>query len=621
MKKKKAKKILVNTLYVGTIIVLLGILTAMLVFVYFARDLPRPERYADRPLAEPTRIYDRTGQHILYTIYGEEKREVVDLAEIPDHFINALLLAEDTSFYEHFGIDFRGIARSMITNIRTGRAVAGGSTISQQFVRTAFLGRERTIVRKVREIVLTLELERRYSKDEILEFYINEIPFGHNAYGVELAAQTYFNKSASDLSLAESTALVSLIPAPSFLSPFGENIERLMARRNLLLNRMVSAGHITSQEAEEAKEEEMYFHRSAQYLHAPHFVMHVKGLLENKYGEDFLKSRGLSVYTTIDFDMQKRAEEIVKQGVKNNYYRNAHNAALVAIDPNTGEVLTMVGSADYFQSSRPEGCAPGISCYFDPYTNVALSARQPGSAFKPFVYATAFQNGYTDQTIVVDERTNFGTLSNPYVPRNYDGLFRGPVTLRESLAQSLNVPSVKVLKDLAGLEKSVENAKRFGINLSRPAEFYGLPLVLGGGDVKLLEITSAYGVFATEGYRVPPLLITKITDKDGNIVEKNESTPRLVLQPSVARLVTDVLSDNEARSPVFGNNSLLHFPDSEIASKTGSTQNFRDGWTIGYNSSIVAGVWVGNNDNTSMVNAPGVSVAAPIWRAFIESVI
>jgi 1A family penicillin-binding protein len=619
--KKQKKKVFASIFYLLLIFFLIGIFLFLFLFVYFARDLTRPEKYTERPVAEPTKIYDRTGENVLYMIYGEEKREPIPLSDVPQHFIDTLLTAEDANFYNHFGIDFKGIIRSLILDFSKRRAAAGGSTISQQFVRSALLTPEKKIMRKVREIILTLELERKYSKDEILEFYLNQIPFGANAYGIEAASKTYFNKTTKELSLAESATLVSLLPAPSYLSPFGDNLGELMQRKDNLLDRMFSLNKISAEELEKAKAEEFSFHTTQDYLRAPHFVMYIKNLLEKQYGSDFLEEEGLSVYTTIDFEMQKRAEEIVKEKVKNNYYYNAYNAGMIVIDPNTGEVLVMVGSANYFQESLPSGCTSGVNCKFDPYTNVTISNRQPGSAFKPFAYATAFENGYNGETVVIDELTNFGTTKNPYIPQNYDGLFRGEVTLREALAQSLNVPSVKVLKDFAGLKETIENAKKYGVNLPYSADFYGLPLVLGGGDVKLLEMASAYGVFATGGYRNNPLFITKIVDKDGNVVEENTNTPRRVLNSSVAEEITDILSDNEARAPVFGSNSPLYFPFYKVAVKTGSTQSFRDAWCIGYTKNIVVGVWVGNNDNSSMKNAPGSSVAAPIWRAFMETVL
>ncbi len=621
-KKKKTKKFISNLFYTVILILLLAVIMSSAVFIYFAKDLPRPERFLDRPIIEPTYIYDRTGEYVLYSIYGEERREIITLSDVPDYFIDALLTAEDYSFYDHFGVDFMGIARSVLINIRDGEIVAGGSTISQQFIRSAFLTREKTFMRKIREIILTLELERRYSKNEILEFYINQVSFGNNAYGLESAAKTYFNKSAKELSLSESAILVSLLPSPSMLSPFGENIDQLIQAKDNLLTRMVNNGTITKEEKENTENEELVFSKFSNYLRAPHFVMQVKKYLENKYGEDFLMEKGLKVYTTIDFDIQKEAETVIKAGVQNNLQFNAHNAALTAINPNTGEILAMVGSANYFGDSFPEGCNPGINCLFDPYPNVAMRNRQPGSSFKPFVYATAFQKGYSDSTIVEDKETNFGTTANPYIPRNYDGQFRGEVTLREALAQSLNIPSIITLRDFAGLEDSIKTAQNFGIStLNMPPSFYGLPLVLGGGEVQLLEMVSAYGVFATGGFYTPPMFVLEITDKDGNIIEKNRNTPKRVLESSVAELITDILSDNDARAPVFGYRSPLYFEKKQVAVKTGTTQEYRDGWSIGYTPDIVVGVWAGNNNNASMVRGESVVVAAPMWRLFMEKIL
>ncbi len=596
------------------VFVALGIFMGLLAFVYYARDLPRPESLTERPFIEPTRIYDRTGENILYTIYGEERRDLVELKDIPLHLQQAVIATEDHNFYNHWGIDPRGIIRSFLENFRSGQRVQGGSTISQQLIRSTFLTNERTFSRKIKEIILTIELERRYSKDELLYFYLNQVPFGVNIYGVEAAAQSYFNKTISEITVSESAILASLIKAPSYLSPRGQNVDQLMSRRDYIIGRMFLLGYIDETTKEEALAEVPYFAPSLTYLRAPHFVLNVRDYLISQYGETALQERGLKVYTTIDWDLQQEVEKIVKEQVAINKGKNAHNAAVVVIDPKTGDILAMVGSADYSQEPYPAGCIPGKNCLFEPYHNVATSSRQPGSAFKPFVYATAFQQGYTDETIVNDELTNFGTPQNPYTPRNYDGLFRGPISLRNALAQSLNVPAVKVLK-YAGIAESIETARLCGITtLTEKPSFYGLPLVLGGGEVTLLEITNAYGVFANEGNYINHRSIIKITNNQGKIVEQNTRTARRAISTEVANLITSILSDNEARSPVFGSNSLLKIGNPPIAVKTGTTQNFRDAWTIGYNSDLVVGVWVGNNDNTSMINADGSVVAAPIWR-------
>jgi 1A family penicillin-binding protein len=598
-------------------ILLLG---GVFVFVIIAKDLPRPEKFTEHQVFQSTKIYDRTGKVLLYELYGEEKRTIVPLSLVPESLINAILAAEDSNFYKHMGVDLKAIVRAILVDLRIGSPLQGASTISQQLIRSSFLTTEKTTVRKTKEIILTLELERRYPKDQILEWYLNQIPFGSNAYGVEAASQTYFQKSVSEISLAEAATLTALIKAPSQLSPYGDNLDKLLARKDYVLERMADLKSITKEEAKESKKEEIKFSQIRQPIKAPHFVMFVKGQLEEKYGEEFLKTAGLKVYTSLDWDLQETAEEIISRNAEANQGYRAFNAALVAMDPRTGQILAMVGSKDFFGESSPRDCIPGDTCLFDPYPNVSLLGRQPGSAFKPFVYATAFKKGFDDKTIVVDEETNFGLWGGEsYIPRNYDGRFRGPVTLREALAQSLNVPSVKVLNSLAGLEDSIQTAKDLGITtLTQPASFYGLSLVLGGGEVRLLDMVSAYSVFATDGLRTPPVSLLKIDDDSGNVIEESSFTPKRVLEAEVARLINNILSDNQARAPIFGSNSPLYFKDYEVAAKTGTTDSYRDGWAIGYTPSIAVGVWVGNNDNSPMSKEPGVVVAGPIWHSFLE---
>jgi len=592
----------------------------LFLFVYYIKDLPRPEDFLEKNFAQSTKIYDRTGTIVLYEIYGEEKRKIVSLTEIPEYLKQAVIITEDKDFYRHFGIDLKGIVRSVLINLKIMKAAYGGSTIPQQLIRSSFLTRQKTIERKIREIVLAIELDRRYSKDQILEWYLNQIPFGKNAYGVEAASQTYFNKSVSEISIAEAATLTALIQAPSYLSPYGENKEKLLERKNYILEQMEKAGYITKEQFEAAKNEEIYFSKITQPIKAPHFVLFVKDYLEKKYGEDFLEEKGLKVYTTLDWELQQLAEKAIKDREKYNEKYGAYNAALVSMNPETGEILAMVGSKDFFADPYPENCTPGKDCLFEPEFNIATQGlRQPGSAFKPFVYATAFKKGYTDKTVVVDEETNFGIFGGkPFIPQNYDRKFRGPVTLREALAQSLNVPSVKVLNSLAGLEDSIKTAKDLGITtLDKPPSFYGLALVLGGGEVKLLDMVSAYSVFATDGMKVDPSFILKIEDSDGNIIEENKKTPVRVLDAKVAGLINSILSDNEARAPIFGLRSYMYFDNYQVAAKTGTTQNAKDGWIIGYTPSLVTGVWVGNNNNTPM-QLVGALSAGPIWKAFME---
>ena len=607
----------------------------LFVFVYYAKDLPRPEKFAERQLVQSTKIYDRSGEVILYEIYGEEKRTAVSLEIVPEHVRQVVIVAEDANFYHHFGIDLKAIARSILINLKIMKPIYGGSTIPQQLIRSTFFSSEKTAERKTREIVLALELDRRYPKDQILEWYLNQVPFGQNAYGIEAASQTYFKKSVSEISLGEAAILAALIQAPSRLSPYGENKDKLLAEKDYILGQMAAKGFFTPGEIEEVKKEEINFVEKRIQIKAPYFTLWVKQQLEEKYGEDFLREKGLKVYTSLDWEVHKIAEEAVKKGVERNRAYNAHNAALVAIEPKTGQIIAMtVGTGDYYASPYPEGCTPGVNCLFDPQFNVAIGTkkspgRQPGSAFKPFIYATAFKNGYDDKTTVIDEETNFGVWGGEeYTPKNYDEKFRGEVTLREALAQSINVPSVKVLLDLAdspenfklGKEPdSIKTAKDLGITTLEPP--YGPSIVLGGWEVKLLEMVSAYGVFATDGLRTEPILILKIEDSTGNIIEENKKTPKRVLDRNPARLINDILSDNEARAPLFGWHSALYFEDYQVAAKTGTTQNYRDAWTIGYTPSVVAGIWVGNNDNSPTAKKSGVMLSAPIFHNFMEKVL
>ncbi|TSC75934.1 MAG: penicillin-binding protein [Parcubacteria group bacterium Gr01-1014_30] len=599
---------------------LLFTVLVLALFVYYGRSLPRPEKFTERTLAQSTKIYDRSGEVLLYEIYGEEKRTWASLSEMPKHLIEAVIAAEDINFYKHFGLDFRGILRSIPINIRLGSPVYGGSTISQQLIRSTFLTLEKTPERKIREVILTLEMERRYSKDQILEWYLNQIPLGQNAYGMEAASQTYFQKSVREITLSEAATLAALIQAPSFLSPYGQNLQELVSKKNVVLARMARVGFLTQNQAQQAKAEELQFAKASQPIKAPHFTLWVKDWLEEKYGEAFLREKGLKVYTSLDWELQEAAEKAVANAAQRNTSLGAYNAAIVATDPNSGEVLAMVGSKDWFGDPWPKGCVPGKNCLFEPYPNVVLRSRQPGSAFKPFVYVTAFQKGYDADYEVVDEETNFGLWGGkPYIPKNYDGRFRGPVTLRQGLAQSLNVPSVKVLADLAGLQDSINMAQNFGITtLTQPPSFYGLSIVLGGGEVRLLDMVSAYGVFATAGLQVAPLAVLRIEDSQGNVIEQNQRTPKRVIEREPTELISDILSDNEARTPIFGPRSVMYFENYKVSAKTGTTQDFKDGWILGYTPSIVAGVWVGNNDNTPMRQEPGIVLAGPIWRTFME---
>ena len=626
-------------------------LSAFIVFIFYAKDLPRPEKFTEKQFVQSTKIYDRTGEVVLYEIYGEEKRTLVSLDKIPEYLKQAVIVTEDANFYQHFGIDINGIARSILINFRIKEPIYGGSTIPQQLIRSTFFGTEKTIERKVREIILALELDRRYPKEQILEWYLNQVPFGSNSYGVEAASQTYFGKSVSDISLPEAALLAALIQAPSRLSPYGSHQDELIGRKNYVLDRMKAEGFLIEEQSKEYKETEIVFVEKPVRILAPYFTLWVKQQIEEKYSEESLRKDGLKIYTTLDWEMQQFAEKTVEEGAERNKAYNTYNAGLVAISPKTGEVLAMtVGTGDYYAASYPENCVSGVDCLFDPKFNVVVGTknnpgRQPGSAFKPFIYATAFKKGYNASTTVTDQETNFGVWGDKeYMPQNYDGKYRGLVTLRQALSQSLNVPSIKVLYlagtenkiesltvnnfigqesvFVEGLKESIETAKTMGITtLNKPLSSYGPSIVLGSGEVRLLDITSAYGVFAAEGLSVPPVSILKIVDSKGNIIEENKKTQKRVLSKEVARMINDILSDNQSRIPMFGPYSHLYFEGYQVAAKTGTTQDYRDGWTIGYTPSISVGVWVGNNNNEPMLKRPAVSSAGAIFHGFLEKIL
>jgi len=622
---------------------LIGILLFLGMFIYYTWNLPQPEKFTETPFVQSTKIYDSSGKVLLYDIYGEEKREIVSFDKISDYIKKAVVASEDYRFYKHGGIDFMGILRAAWVDLTSVSKSQGGSTITQQLIRSVYLTSQKSIARKVKEIVLSIQLESKYSKDQILDWYLNQIPFGENAYGVEAASQTYFNKPASDISLAQAAVLTAMIPAPSRYSPYGPNKSLLLQMKDIVLEKMKNLGYITDEQLEEAKKEKLEFSESIASIKAPHFVMYVKKYLDDKYGEDYLKEKGLRVYTTLNWDIQKQVEEIVKNSEETNISKGANNAAAVVLNPKTGEILALMGSKDYFSDPFPKGCdekGPG-NCLFDPKYDVAtMGQRQPGSSFKPIVYTTAFKKGYTPDTILWDTKTEFNTNCDPngillntsdedvrldpygrpcYTPQDYDGKNRGPVTLRTALGCSLNIPSVKVLY-LAGIPDSIKTARDMGITTLNNVNNYGLSLVLGGGEVNLLEMTSAYGVLATEGNYIPPTSISKITDSSGNIVEEPRKQPTKVLDTQVARLTNSILSDNNARAPIFGSQSPLFIPGYQVAAKTGTTQNFVDGWTLGYTPSIVVGVWTGNSDNTPTKDV-GLGITAPIWNSIMQKII
>src|SRR3989344_4020696 len=597
----------------------------------FATDLPDIRNVSERKIAQSTKIYDRTGEILLYDIHGEENRTVIPFEEIPQNIKNASIALEDDSFYSHMGVRPISTLRAVIKNIVTGSS-EGGSTITQQLVKSVFLNPEKTIFRKLKEMVIALRLEKELTKDEILSLYLNQIPYGSGAYGVQSAAETFFAKKAKDLTLLESAYLASLPNAPSFYSPYGKNRDRLDERAKFTLQRMRDENFISKEEYEKTINEQIEFAPpKTQGIIAPHFVLDVREKLNKMFGEDIVESGGFKVTTTLDADLQQKAEEeILKYAEGNQKNFNANNARTVAIDPKTGDILAMVGSRSYFEKPFPENCDPGINCSFDPQVNVATRYRQPGSAFKPFVYATAFKNGLTPETVVFDLKTEFNPSCNPdgtpqpggdekkcYHPGNFDEIFRGPITLRESLAQSLNVPSVKTLY-LAGLKNSLNTAKDFGNTTLNEPDRYGLTLVLGGGEVSLLELTSAYSVFANDGTKNSHRDILKIEDSKGKIIFEPEVAPLQVIDKNIARTISDILSDNKARTPAFGEFSALYFSGRQVAAKTGTTNDYRDAWVMGYTPSIALGAWAGNSDNTEMEKKVAGFIVAPIGHEIME---
>ena len=605
-----------------------GFIFVASLFIYFSRDLPSREAISDLFVPESTKILDRTGTSVLYDIYDEYNRTVVSSEEIPNFVRWATIVAEDDSFYHHWGIDLKAIFRALIMNIKGGGVQQGGSTITQQYVKNLLLTPERTLARKIKEAILSMEMELLYTKDEILTGYLNYVPYGLNAYGIEAAAQVYFNKNAKDLSLGESALLASIPRATTYYS---NNPDALYARQKYVLNKMLYFGYITKEEHDMALKEKIEFEQIHTSIKSPHFVIMIKQYLEQKYGIIFVQQAGLKITTTLDKTLQEAAEKAIDERAKFNVSNfNAHNAALVAIDPKTGQILSMVGSKNYLGEAEPKGCISGKTCLFDPQVNITTTLQQPGSAFKPFAYAAAFQRGFTPETIVYDVKTEF----NPncswqgdqekdkygldcYSPKNYDALYFGPISLKKSLAQSRNVSSVKTLY-LAGINNTINLAKKMGIESLENRSGYGLSLVLGGADVTLLEQVSAFGTFATRGVKNETQFILKVEDKNGNILEKFEQKSEKVLKENIADQINYILSTNSLRARVFGENNYLTIKGLTIAAKTGTTQEFRDAWTVGYTPSLTAGVWVGNNNNSSMVNAPGASVAAPIWNAFFR---
>lgn len=616
---RKKRKLRIFWFFLG-ICVFLGIVGSSIVLFWTANlRVPDSQSFNERKTIQSTKIYDRTGKILLWDIHENIQRTVVPFDEISRNLKNATVAVEDSSFYHHHGIVFSSLIRAFFVDLITGKFEQGGSTISQQLVKNTLLTKEKSFTRKIKEVILTLKMEKVLSKEEILNLYLNEISYGGTIYGAEAASENFFGKKARYLTLAESAYLSALPKAPTYYSPYSEHRGELETRKNFILKRMTELGFITPEEEEEAKKEKVKFiGGGGKSFKAPHFSIFIRSYLEKKYGRDVIEEEGLKVTTTLDYGLQQKAEELVAQYAKENKEKfNANNAALVAVDPKTGQILVMVGSKDYFNTEDQGNF------------NVAIARRQPGSSIKPIVYATAFKKGYTPDTVVFNLPTEFNPSCNPdgtprpgvdiehcYMPENYNNVYNGPVILKNALAQSINLPSVKVLY-LASLKDSLQTAKDLGITTLTDPDRYGLTLVLGGGEVSPLEMTGAYSVFANNGVRNSLTGILKIEDKDGNFLENFTANPQQVLDKNIALLISDILSDNNARTPAFGANSALYIPDRPVAAKTGTTNNYRDAWIMGYTPNIVVGVWVGNNDNSPMEKKVAGFIAAPLWNAFI----
>ncbi len=576
-----------------------------------ALDLTKKEQ------ALTTRILDRNGQ-LLYRIYDDENRTLVPLNRISPYLIQATISIEDRDFYRHSGFSVKGISRALLANIQGKEIQQGGSTITQQLVKMRLLSTERTVQRKLRELILAVLVEGVYTKDEILEMYLNQVAYGGSTYGVEEASWRYFNKSAHDLTLNEATLLAGLPAAPSAYTPFGSNPEFAYTRQEEVFRRMIEDRWVTVEQVAEAKQHKLVFNRNATDIKAPHFVMYVRQLLAEQYGEEILTTGGLEVRTTLDLDVQNQTQKLVTDEMNNLKRLRINNGAALVTNPKSGEILAMVGSKDYFDFAN------------DGQVNVILRPRQPGSSIKPFTYALSLMQGKSPASVIADAPISFQSPGSPaYVPKNYDGKFHGNVTIRESLASSYNIPAVKTLNEV-GISNFIDFAEELGITTWKDRKRFGLSLTLGGGEVRMLDLAQAYSVFPNAGHAVAPNPLLEVRNFRGELLYHNECAldnancwqGGNTISPLVAYQITDILSDNKARTPAFGPSSVLFIPGQQVAVKTGTTNSMRDNWTVGYTTDRMVAVWVGNNDNTPMSYvASGITGASPIWNKIMRSLL
>ena len=592
------------TLAIGIALFIFFSYTAIILSTAYLLPSPTKLTSVDKPLT--TEFYDRDGK-LLYRLYEGRNRTLVTLDEIPPHLVQATIATEDKNFYHHFGFDPMAVMRAAYANIIEGRR-EGASTITQQLIKNSLLSPEKTFARKFKELILAFWAERIYTKQEILQMYFNETPYGGPTWGIEAAAQTYFGKTTKDLNLAESAFLAGLPASPTEFSPYGSKPELAKDRQAFVLGRMALEGYISDQERSEALSETLSLKPPLNNISAPHFVFFVKDYLSQKYGNRVVSQGGLKIQTTLDLKLQKEVEKIVKEGIDSIAHLNVRNGAAMVTNPKTGEILAMVGSRDYYY--------PGFGNF-----NAANALRQPGSSVKPITYAAAFKRGFTPGNTILDTPVNFkDNWGNSYAPKNYDGTFRGPVSIRTALGSSLNIPAVKLLATV-GVESFVSTARDMGITTFNDTKNYGLSLTLGGAAIKMVDMMGVYGTLASSGNLNTPTPILKVTDSSNNVLEEYENLPKNALESGIAYMVTDILADNSARTPAFGANSLLNIAG--VAVKTGTSDNKRDNWTFGYSPDFVVGVWVGNSDNSPMdpTLTSGVTGAAPIWNKITKDLL
>ncbi len=573
---------------------------------------PGIENLKNFQMKQTSYLYDRTGQTVLYKIYGSEDRKILPESKMPASLKIATIAAEDDNFFQHKGFDIISILRAIKVNLENKKSLQGASTITQQLARDIYLSREKTYERKIKEIFLSIKIEKELTKNKILNMYLNKITYGSNIYGAQRASEEFFGKKAEDLSLDEAALLAALPKAPGRLSPYGKNTRELIRRQEKILVEIKNSYPQKADVIEKALKKDTLkkIQPRTNEIIAPHFVFHVLEELRDQYSKEKLREGGLRIVTTLDLQMQEKAQKIIERtALENEQAYNAENASLVAINPKNGEILTMVGSRSYFDSK------------IDGKFNAATGPRQPGSAFKPIVYAAAFKKGFQPETLLYDVKTNFGSDGGgkEYIPENYTRRFHKLVTMRRALAGSINVPAVKTLY-LAGIENVVNLGQKMNIRAleQKNPKDYGLSLALGSQELSLLELTSAYSIFANDGKNNPPSSIKKITDAQNKVIFSNSPKNKEVLNSQTARKINSILSDSSARQITFGHSTSLSIPERQVAAKTGTTQDYRDGWTIGYTPSLSVGVWSGNNDNTPMkTGSAGIYVAAPAWKEFM----